>query len=63
MTPKTKALWERAHEARALLRAGKIGMDEAKRAARPYINHINESIKTDPHKFGRRKVNVSSYLR
>lgn len=63
MTPKTRALWEKANEARHKLRLGKIGMDEAKLAARPYINHINEAIKTDPEKYGRRKVNISSYLR
>jgi hypothetical protein len=56
---------DKAHEARALLRVGKITLDEAKRRCEPYIDLVNEGGRRLSKQYGNsfRKVTATGFLR
>lgn len=59
-----KAKWD-AETARAMLRVGKISMEEAKRRCRPYIELVNEGAKKMSKQYGNtfRAVTLTGFLR
>lgn len=56
---------EKAHEARHLLRRGKISLEEAKSRCEPYIKMVNEGGKRLSKEYGNsyKPVSVTSFLR
>lgn len=56
---------EKAHEARNMLRVGKISLDEAKRRVKPYIDLVNDGGKRLSREYGNtfKPVSATSFLR
>jgi hypothetical protein len=65
MRKEVQEAMDKAHEARAMLRTGKISLEQAKELVAPYIQMVNEGGKRMSKEYGNsfRPVTATGFLR